>query len=405
MQQRQKTVVIGLGLVFLAACAGGPDPDRIDQAVFPGEHGWSPLALAAPDILWQTNVGPGHSAVVVDGELLYTMGSRQRGAIFEDVVSCLETATGEVVWEYSYPCDEIYFAGPRTTPALDGKRLYTLSWQGHLHCLDAGNGSLIWSRHIVDDGLGKVGHWGLTGSPVVEGDLLIVSAGRSGAALDKLTSEVRWHSEAVETGLPTPLLFDSDDQRLAGFLHEDELLAVDVASGAVRWTHPWDGKACLPPAQVGHRLLVPGTAASTLLELGNGEPQVVWSSRQARLSEFQSWAILDGHLYGHYRHHLLCVDMATGKRRWRTEIGNNGALSAADGMLIILTGRGELVIAEASPQGYRELSRARVLSMKDNRGVPQPEQHHCWTWPVLADGRIYVRCNHGNLVSVDMRSR
>jgi outer membrane protein assembly factor BamB len=400
MQLRQIALVIGIAI--LAACTGGPDPDRIDHAAFLGEHGWNPFALAEPTILWQANVGHGHSAVVVDGERLYTMGSRQRGADFEDVVSCLETATGRVVWEHSYPCDEIYFSGPRTTPVLDGERLYTLSWQGHLHCLDAGNGSLIWSRHIVDDGLGKVAHWGLVGSPVVEGGLLIVSAGRSGAALDKLSGEVRWHSEAVETGLPTPLLFDSGDRCLAGFLHKEELLAVDVRSGALQWSHPWDGKACLPPAQVGSRLLVPGTTASTLLELGSGEPQVVWRSRQARLSEFQSWAISDGHLYGLYRHYLLCVDLATGKRMWRTKIGNNGALSTADGMLIILTGSGELIIAEASPRGYNELSRARVLTMKDNRGIPQPEQHHCWTWPVLADGRIYVRCNHGNLVSVDV---
>jgi outer membrane protein assembly factor BamB len=401
MQQRQVALTIGIAL--LVACTGpDTDPERFDQAAFISAHGWSPQALVEPAVVWRANVGKGHSAVVVYGDLLYTMGSRQRGGDFEDVVSCLETATGRVVWEYTYPCDDIYFPGPRATPVLDGERLYTLSWQGHLHCLDAGNGSLIWSRHIVGDGLGKVGHWGLVGSPVIEGDLLIISAGRSGAALDKLSGEIRWHSEAVETGLPAPVLFDSDGRRLAAFLHKGELLAVDVTCGAIQWSHPWDKDACLPPAQIGNRLLVPGKTASTLLALGDGAPQVVWHSRHARLSEFQSWAISDGHLYGFHRQYLVCVDLANGKRVWRTKIGNDGALSAADGMLITLTGDGELVISEASPHAYSEISRAQVLTMKENRGVPQPEQHHCWTRPVLASGRIYARCNHGNLVCVDV---
>jgi hypothetical protein len=154
---RSRTAVL-LGAVVFAACGGDwqPQADGGPQAM-----GWDPTALAGgARIAWRTNVGKGHSAVVVRGRYLYTMGSEQRGSgkhDWFDVVRCLDAATGEVIWEYPYRCKKIYFPGPRATPALDGTLLYTLSWQGHVIAFNAEDGTVVWSRNLVADSLARPG--------------------------------------------------------------------------------------------------------------------------------------------------------------------------------------------------------------------------------------------------------
>jgi outer membrane protein assembly factor BamB len=370
--------------------------------------GWNPGALAAgPRIAWKTDVGSGHSSVVVQGDRLFTMGHTKRGegeaAVELDVVVCLHLDTGELLWRHEYPCNDIYFSGPRATPELDGERLYTLSWEGHLLCLDANNGKLIWSRNIVEDGFATPGHWGLSGSPVVEGELLILTAGRSGLVLNKMTGEVIWHSEPIETSLPTPVVFGPPGKRLAVIPGEETLHAVDVNTGRVVWTVPWDPEFHLPATITEHRMFVPGGDGFTLFDLSGQQPTPLVDAASVGFSAYQSYAVVGDAAYGFSGPFVQCVDLKTGQRLWRENIGPHGALMVADGKLIILEGDGTLTIAAASPAGYRELSSAKVLELKDNRGVSPPKQNHCWTRPVLNDGRIIVRCNHGRLVCVDMR--
>jgi outer membrane protein assembly factor BamB len=370
--------------------------------------GWDPGALAGgPRIAWRADVGFGHSAVAVKGDRLFTMGHTKRGegesAVELDVVVCLHLDTGEVLWRHEYPCDDIYFSGPRATPEVDGERLYTLSWEGHLLCLDAGNGKLIWSRNIVDDGFATPGHWGLSGSPVVEGELLILTAGRSGLALNKKTGEVIWHSEPIETSLPTPVVLGPPEERLALLPGEETLYAVDIKTGRVVWTVPWEAGFHLPATIAGHKMFVPGSDGFTLFDLSRRLPAPLGDAATIGFSAYQSHAVVGDVAYGFSGSFLQCVDLKTGRRLWREEVGPHGALIVADGKLIILEGDGTLIIAAASPTGYRELSSAKVLELTDNRGVPLPKQNHCWTRPVLVDGRIIVRCNHGRLVCVDMR--
>jgi outer membrane protein assembly factor BamB len=345
--------------------------------------------------------------VAVKGDHLFTMGHTKRGegeaAVELDVVVCLHLDTGEVLWRYEYPCNDIYFSGPRATPELDGERLYTLSWEGHLLCLDAGNGKLIWSRNIVDDGFATPGHWGLSGSPVVEGEFLILTAGRSGLVLNKKTGEVIWHSEPIETSLPTPVVFGPPEKRLAVIPGEETLHAVDVKTGRVVWTVPWDPGFHLPATITDHRMFVPRLDGFTLFDLSREQPVPLGDAATVGLSAYQSHAVVDDVAYGFAGSFVQSVELTTGRRLWREDVGPHGALAVADGKLIILEGDGTLTIAAASPAGYRELSSAKVLELENNRGVPAPKRNHCWTRPVLIDGRIIVRCNHGRLVCVDMR--
>lgn len=408
MMADRSRIAVALGVLALGiACSADWEPEapRHSEAT-----DWNPHALSdGPRIIWKTNVGKGHSAVVVRGNYLYTMGNvmgnvRQgagKGTYF-DVVSCLDTETGDVVWRYSYPCKDIYFPGPRATPTLDGELLYTLSWQGHLFCLNARDGSVVWSRNLVEESLAKPGHWGLSGSPVVVGDLLILTAGKSGLALNKTTGEVIWKSEPVETSLPPPVLFDSDGKRLAAIAHDETLYAVDVETGGVEWSFARDKDDFVGPTWVDGKLFLPGPERTVLLRIDGGAPRVLMESSRPKFSGYQNYAVVDGYAYGFSGKFLQCVDVVTGKRAWKRRIGENGSLSAADGTLIILEGDGTLTLAYASPEGFREISSTKVLELAEDRGVPQPQQNHCWTRPVLAAGRIYARSNYGDLVSVDM---
>ncbi len=403
MAARSKITVVLCLMVFGAACGADWEPED------PGDSeamGWDPHALAdGPRIVWKTNVGKGHSAVVVRGNFLYTFGNVKRGSgnrAHFDVVRCLDTETGDVVWEYSYPCKDIHFPGPRTTPTLDGEFLYTLSWQGHLFCLNARDGSVIWSRNLAEKSLARPGHWGLSGSPVVAGEVLILTAGRSGLGLNKTTGEVLWRSAPVETSLPPPVVFDSDGKRLAAIPHDETLFAVDVETGGVVWSVARDKGYFVGPTLVDGKLFMPGTDRTVLLGIDGATPQVLMESTRPKFSAYQGYAVVDGYAYGFTGNYLQCVDILTGKRAWKRRIGDHGSLSAADGKLIILEGDGTLTLAYASAKGFREISRARVLELADNRGVPQPQQNYCWTRPVLADGRIYARSNYGDLVSVDV---
>lgn len=138
----------------------------------------------AAAVEWKTTLGWGHSSISVKGHYLYTLGNKemqtngQRTSI--DTVYCLDTRTGKEVWQYSYPVITRRFPGPRATPTVDGNRLYTLSAEGHLYCFQAETGKILWKVNLVEAGLSKVPDWGFSGSPVVEVNLLILAAGKSG---------------------------------------------------------------------------------------------------------------------------------------------------------------------------------------------------------------------------------
>jgi outer membrane protein assembly factor BamB len=144
---------------------------------------------------------------------------------------------------------------------------------------------------------------------------------------------------------------------------------------------------------------------STLLKIGTDKPEVVWETKSMG-GVFQTGVVIGGHAYSfgvvRSRQPLQCVDLKTGEQLWSQDLGQWGSLSAADGKLIILDGDGDLIIAEADPGQYKELARARVLEMKDPRSYKQGEPKACWTAPVLANGKIYIRDTWGDIACIDL---
>jgi outer membrane protein assembly factor BamB len=377
------------------------------------ETGWNPKALTNPKIVWKINVGKGHSCVAVQGNYLYTMGNNPvtsgKDAKHEDVVYCIDNRTGKEIWRYSYPCKEGRFPGPRSTPVINGSSLFTISQEGHLFCFNAKNGMVKWTRNILAEGLSKLSDWGFSFSTVIEGDMLILNAGKSGIALNKKNGKVIWKSAPEKCGLGTPVLFNFNKKRLAAIQGDNTIYTVDVKTGELQWTYKWTSDA--DPIVFNKNLiyLSAGNARTkrgrALLKIKDGEPEELWFQKNNNYA-FQSWVVLNGYAYGlryDNKAFLLCVDIKTGEEKWNQVCGDYGGLMAADGKLILLKGNGILAIVEASPEAYKKISSARVIKMKDLRSYPQEIPNTCWTAPVLSNGHIYCRNTYGDLVCVDMK--
>ena len=371
---------------------------------------WSPDALEdGAKILWQAEIGKGHSAVTVHGNRLYTMGNHQAivdgDTLEKDVVYCLDTKTGHPVWTYEYDCAADTWPGPCSTPVIDCDRVYTLSREGHLFCFNRRNGDVIWQKHLVQDSLatGRL----LSSSATIDGDLVLFNLNRSGTAFNKHTGELVWTSKITDAAPSTPVLYNHDNRRFALLYNRRNLYAVESQTGEILWEEDIRASTC-DPIILDDKILYTGHGTA-LFQFGMDSLKTIWRNNDVRWG-FQNAVVVNDHLYGFTWCHwqdktqpFHCVDLSTGEMKWKEDLVVWGSLIAADGKLIILEGQGKLTIAEASPEGYKIIASTQVVPMADNTGLEVQDQCHCWTHPVLAGGKIYARNNFGTLVCVDMR--
>ena len=371
----------------------GPNGDSIVR-----EASWNPSALSGdPRILWKTNVGKGYSSMAISGGFLYTLGYADR----KDTVFCLDAITGEVKWKHSYPSKPGQYIGPKATPTVDEGRVYTVSRGGDLFCFNAENGKVLWQKNIQNDFGLFAPNWGFAGSPCITGDLLVLNAGKSGLALNKINGKTIWASEAATRGgYATPVLFEYNDKQYAAMFGEKALYVVEVKTGKVLSSYGWvtgyDVNAA-DPLIIGNRIFISSNygKGSAMLELRGDTLQPLWQNRKIA-SHFSSHIYLDGYIYGHdsdarrSRGNLVCVDAKTGKAQWTERMGMVSIILIGR-KLIILDGKGILHVAEATPTAFKETAKAKVLNRTN------------WTPPAFAGGRIYCRNIVGDVVSIDVR--
>jgi outer membrane protein assembly factor BamB len=372
----------------------GPNADGIST-----ETAWDPAALAAgPTVLWQVNVGAGHSSVSVRSTRLYTMGNQSN----EDLICCLDAASGKEVWRSGYPSNPGDYGGPRATPVLHGDRVYAVGRWGHALCLDAEDGGIRWWKDLTKLGA-HLPTWGISGSPVVHGDAVIFNAATHGIALDAATGDTVWASPTGTGGYASPVLLQRGGRACAAIFSKEALALIDAATGTSLLSHPWrtsyDVNAADPVVSGGSVFLSSGYGSGcALLDLSGSKPVEVWRNTKMR-NHFSSSVLIDGHIYGIDGNTgtgaLTCLRLSDGELVWRQK-GGFEALTAATGRLIAIDKQGDLIIAAATPAAYNEIARAHVLPTKGAK---------CWTAPVLSNGRIYCRNSLGDLVCVDVRSK
>ena len=355
---------------------------------------WNPAALnGAVKFKWKVNVGKGFSSVSVKNGFLYTVGNQKN----RNIVYCLDAETGKAIWKFSYDCRRGQWPGPKATPAIDGETLYVFSQEGHLHALHTKTGKVIWEKFLPRDFSAPVPMWGYSSSPVIDGNRLILNAGKSGIAIDKRTGEEIWNSGPGRPGYATAVLFN--DNKLAAFFSSRRLYAVDVQTGEVVWSYPWITNPDVnvaDPLVVGNRVFISSDygRGGALLEITDNTPRVVWENTNMA-SHFSSFVYIDGYIYGNSgsavsrRGAFLCVDIETGDVQWSENQGL-GSLMAAGDKLILLTDRGKLSVAEINPEVYRE-----IASTELPRGL-------YWPPPVLVNGHIFIRNHEGDVMCIDV---
>ena len=352
-----------------------------------------------PKVLWRKPVGEGFSGIAVAGGHLFTLVA---GPENEFAVR-LDAATGAEVWRTPVGprFDEPLGNGPRSTPTVDGDRVFVLSSTGHLAALAVADGHPLWEVDAQKFGA-PMPLRGFACSPLVDGDLLVLELGagegKALVALDKASGQVRWSAGDAPPGYSSPIAVDIDGVHQYVFVNTSgrEIVALRP-DGSVWWTHPWPpGSIAMPVFVPPNGILVSASAdiGAALLEVKtvDGKPQVAeaWRNRVLK-NHFSSSLVRDGFIYGFDNGTLKCVDAATGEQRWAARGFGKGSLIAADGLLLVLGDRGTLALAEATPEAYRELARVQALEGK------------CWTAPTLAGGRLYLR-DESEIVCLEVAS-
>lgn len=342
-------------------------------------------------------MGVGHSSFSIRDGRLYTMGNTNN----VDTVYCLNAETGAEIWKFEYPCPSGNYGGPRSTPVLDGDKLFSVSRDGQVHCLNAETGEKIWSRNIVQEERMSIPTWGISSSPVIHGDLVLINVGKSGMALDKDSGRTVWKGDPRETSYASPVVYEVGGQEYAAMFSAKSINAVRVSDGNLQWSYPWatshDVHAADPIIHDGKMFISSGYGSgATLLDITSPRPRPIWRVEDMR-NQFNSSVLIDGVIYGvdgqTGRGSVTSLDFETGHVNWSHGRGIEGLMAAGD-RLIIMDNAGNLTIAEVNPERYVEIASAQVLTDRRARN---------WTVPVLSNGRIYCRNSNGDIVCVDMR--
>lgn len=358
------------------------------------ETGWqSKWSPPGPRRVWQVRVGQGYSGVAVVGNKAYTLGN----ANGQDTLFCLNTANGNVIWQYKYNCASGDYGGPRATPAVSKGKVYLLSREGLAICLDASSGKFEWQQHVGQQVGVSPPTWGFAGSPLVEGNRVYYNIGPNGIALDATSGKVVWKSGRGGTGYSSPLIATIGTQKTLVLFNADGVIGVNPDNGRTIWFHPWktsyDVNAA-DPLVVGNEVFISSNYGKgcALLRIDGNRVSVVWENRSMK-NHFNPSVLVNGHLFGNDDNTLRCVQWKTGTEKWSLRGIDKGGVIAADWKLIVLSGRGEVIIAEAKAERYTELARIPVLN-----GTT-------WTHPTLANGFLYCRSHEGELVCLDLRAK
>jgi outer membrane protein assembly factor BamB len=352
-----------------------------------------------PEELWRQPVGLGWSAFAVAGDVAITQ--EQRGE--DEAVVCYELQTGRQRWEHLDPArfsETLGGDGPRATPTIYEGRVYALGATGKLNCLDASTGERLWSRNILEDAAAENISWGMSSSPLVVDQTVVVCAGgQDGKSLwaYKIDSgEVAWHAGSDKAAYASPMLTKLGGVPQIVMYNATAVVGHDPSSGNVLWRHVWHAEQeikCSQPVALAdfdpqlpdNQLLISSGYAigSELIEVtrdsqGKLSVEPRWESRQLR-AKFSNNIVVDGHVYGLDEGILACLDLNEGKRLWKQGRYGYGQLLQVGKLLLIQAEAGDVVLLEVSPQGPRELSRLAALSSKT------------WNNPALAGELLLVR--------------
>jgi outer membrane protein assembly factor BamB len=395
-----------------------------------------------PPVVWRKPIGEGYAGPAVTGGRIYIM-DRVKAAVDPNKklprgtapgterVHCLNAADGGTVWTHSYDCPYInvsYPTGPRTTPVVDGDRLYTLGTMGDLLCLKASDGKPVWSKNFPKDFKAPTPAWGWSAHLLLDGDTLIALVGgddQAVVAFDKTTGQEKWKALSTrEVCYAPPVITEAGGKRQLIVWLDQAVYSLDPKTGAEYWKHkhPAEGDPARPavsiitPKRAGDKLIVSSFYHGTLcLKLDAAKPTatVAWRSKNSYPKEIDglnavmtSLLVKGEHVYGIAgMGELICQKLATGEvvRTGHEIFGEKAAFCGsvfwvdAGEAVYGLTDQGNLVVLKLTPEKCEVLASAHVLetthAAKGRKAV--------WAHPAFADKRIYMK-NDKEIVCVSV---
>jgi outer membrane protein assembly factor BamB len=352
--------------------------------------------------LWRQKVGGGYASMVVAEGLVYTIEQRRD----QEVTAAYDLSSGIQRWEHSWHglfTEGMGGNGPRATPVWSDGTLYTLGAQGELRALNGSNGELRWRTNILEDANASNLQWGMSGSPLVIDDKLIVfPGGRNGKsviAYDITDGSIIWTSQSDKSGYAAPQLATLAGKRQVLFFSGTRIVGLDINDGTMLWEYPWATNNDINSAQPiqidnDHLWLSSsyGHGSGLLKILSRGDSlsvETVWEKSTLR-NKFNSSVLYEGHIYGLDNSIMACIDAQTGERKWKGGRYGYGQMLLADGHIIVLTESGEVVLVKATPDGHAEVAMFFALEGKT------------WNVPAIADGVLLVR-NQTEMAAYDLK--
>ena len=395
-----------------------------------------------PPVRWRVKIGGGYAGPAVVGNRVYVtdkqlpQGTKDSDNPFErkktdatERVVCLNDDDGSIVWKHEYDCPYTvsYPAGPRTTPIVKDDRVYTLGSEGNLFCFEAESGKVVWSKDLKKEfEHDQSPVWGYSANPLLDGDRLICLVGGKGTAVvafHKDTGKEIWR--ALDSagphgpGYSSPVIIDAGGQRQLIVWHPKALCSLSPETGKTFWEQPFEssqGLSVATPRVSGSRLFISAFYNGSLmmkLDLAQPKATVDWQrhGQNEKITDalhcLISTPVIDGdYIYGACSYgEFRCLDAKNGDRIWATfeptsrqsARWGNAFIVRHENRYVLFSEQGDLIIANLSPKGYEERSRAHLLEPTG----PSQRRDVVWVHPAFANKNVYVR-NDKEIVSVSL---
>jgi outer membrane protein assembly factor BamB len=431
MKSRLLVTVAALCLCFSAVPFAGPAGTAASTSDWPQwrgpqRSGVSPergllkqWPAGGPKLLWQVNdIGDGYSTPTVVGNRIYVMSNR---GMENEFVQALSTRDGKPIWttrvgNVGNPDQNPPYAKARSTPTVDGDFVYALGSDGDIACLEARSGKVRWQKNIRKEFGGQPGEWAYAESPLVDGDVVVVTPGGAQAtlaALNKKTGATVWKSAVPggdAAGYASAIVVQGGGRKQYVQLLSKGIVGVDAKTGQFLWRY---AEAAKGPAQYitpiargeyvyGGALGVGGGLVRLKPDGGGVAAEQIYFTRG--LPNGIGGAVLVGdHLYGtEVGQKLVAAEFATGKVRWQADGFGWASVASVDGLLYLHLTNGDFVLVEATPEAFREKGRFTPPNQPKHKQVgPYPEM--AFAYPVIADGKLYIR-DLGTLWAYDIKA-
>ncbi len=353
----------------------------------------------APKQLWKVAVGEGHSSPVVADKRVF-VHAKVKDKDEEELIA-FDAESGQQLWKTGYPRGNfkaLFGNGPRATPVVDGDRVYTFGITGILTCFQVSDGKQLWQVDTLKKFDAKNVFFGMSGSPLIDGDHVIVAVGGKGAgvvAFDKMKGEVAWQSLDDKASYASPIAMGEGAKRQLVFLTHEGLVSLDPA-GKLGWRFPFVdalNESSTTPVKSGDLIVASSISSGAVAVRADGSSgeKPVWKNPELNCYFSTPVAVGTEQVYMvtgtrppalNVQADLRCVDATTGKEMWKKEkVGRYHAslIRTGNGKLLMLDDGGNLILLEPNAKEYKELAKSKVCGAE------------AWAHPAVADGRLYVR--------------